>query len=329
MNIFISHSSKNTNYGNALVDLLISVGINGGQIIFTSNDAHGIPLGQDIFTWLKDRINEKPHVLYLLSPDYYESVACLNEMGAAWVVENEHTIIFTPNFNLSSHEFQNGVLNPREMGFFIYNQVKLFEFIESLKKAFRISPTPVLVSQKINDFLLRINSFPPIENKPTTKLITLEKDMISADKVTTHPKPIQIIRNDNIEDLKKDGVSRFFSDFINGKAKDVEIILVHYIMETGKYKLGTGWQESYEIENVKAWEDVHELNNILSTNYTNVLRLFEMRKLTEVSDVTTGGKSKEVRIVEKMQEKLLDLPKEVSVKILEVVVKNKKKDIPF
>src|SRR5690606_19764724 len=90
MKIFISHSSRNKNYGNALVDLLIGVGISGDKIIFTSNDAYGIPTGQNIFTWLKSEINEKPYVIYLLSPEYYSSVACLNEMGAAWIVENEH-----------------------------------------------------------------------------------------------------------------------------------------------------------------------------------------------------------------------------------------------
>ena len=104
MKIFISHSSKNEDYGNALVDLLINVGVSGEQVIFTSNDAYGIPTGQNIFNWLKNEINEKPYVIYLLSPEYYSSVACLNEMGAAWIVENEHTMIFTPNFNIKSYE---------------------------------------------------------------------------------------------------------------------------------------------------------------------------------------------------------------------------------
>jgi hypothetical protein len=78
MKIFISHSSKNANYGNALVQLLTGIGIKSEQIIFTSNSAFGIPIGQNIFNWLKDRINEKPYVIYLLSPEYYSSVACLN-----------------------------------------------------------------------------------------------------------------------------------------------------------------------------------------------------------------------------------------------------------
>ena len=104
MKIFISHSSKNKSYGQALVNLMISLGINSDKIIFTSNVAHGIPIGNNIFNWLKSQISDKPYVIYLLSPEYYQSIACLNEMGAAWVIENEHSMIFTPNFDLNLDE---------------------------------------------------------------------------------------------------------------------------------------------------------------------------------------------------------------------------------
>ena len=156
MKIFISHSSKNKNYGNEFVNLLTGVGANGEDIIFTSNDAYGIPIGENIFQWLKNRIAEKPHVIYLLSPEYYKSVACLNEMGAAWVIENKHTMIFTLDFQLDSYEFQNGAIDPREIGFYIDNQSKLIAFIESLRNDFNITTNQVLINQKISIFLENI-----------------------------------------------------------------------------------------------------------------------------------------------------------------------------
>ena len=121
MKIFISHSSENKDYGNALVDLLTSIEVKSEDIIYTSNDAYGIPIGKDIFDWLKSKIEEKPFVIYLLSPEYYKSRTCLNEVGAAWIVENDHAMIFTPNFDLDSYEFKNGAINPREIGFYINN----------------------------------------------------------------------------------------------------------------------------------------------------------------------------------------------------------------
>src|SRR5690625_1535910 len=148
MKIFISHSSKDSDYGNALVDLLTGVGINSNDIIFTSNDAYGIPSGQNTFNWLKDRISEGPYIIYLLSSHYYTSVACLNEMGAAWIVENRHSMIFTPTFDLDSYEFQNGALDPREMGFYIDKKYRITEFIETLKNIFNINSNQVLIIQK-------------------------------------------------------------------------------------------------------------------------------------------------------------------------------------
>ncbi len=159
MKIFISHSSKNADYGNALVNLLTGVGISGDQIIFTSNDAYGIPIGHNVFDWLKNRITEKPYVLYLLSPEYYTSVACLNEMGAAWVIENKHTMIFTPNFKLDSYEFRNGAIDPRQIGFYIDNFDKLIAFIDSLRTDYNVTQNQVLISQKIREFIETIKPF--------------------------------------------------------------------------------------------------------------------------------------------------------------------------
>ncbi|PWH81228.1 toll/interleukin-1 receptor domain-containing protein [Brumimicrobium oceani] len=323
MKIFISHSSKNSDYGNALVELLTGVGVHGDNIIFTSNDAYGIPIGQNIFNWLKSRISEKPHVLYLLSPQYYSSVACLNEMGAAWVVENEHTMIFTPDFDLSSYEFQNCALDPREIGFHINNQDRLTAFLEGLKGSFTISTNPVVINQKVREFIDKINKF----NPPLKESISFPT--ISDEDFWTSPSPDPIKKEEkvpakSIKSFKKKGSSteRLFDDLMNNKLKDEEVIMIHYIMETGKYKLGTGWQESNEIENIRAWQDVNGLSNILSFNYAGVLRRFEMRKLTEVSDTTSHGNPKEVTIIEEFQEKLLDLPEEVENKIIEVVSKN-------
>lgn len=187
MQIFISHSSKNMNYGNALVDLLIAVGINGNDIIFTSNDAHGIPIGKNIFNWLKDKINEKHYVIYLLSPEYYKSVACLNEMGAAWVVENDHTMIFTPNFDLNSYEFQNGAIDPREIGFYINNEDKLTAFIESLRQTFTIVDNHVLINQKIRLFKEQLDSFLTSEKSKKVKATQTKekKGTIEAKENTT------------------------------------------------------------------------------------------------------------------------------------------------
>jgi len=318
MKIFISHSSKNEDYGNALVNLLTGIGISGDEIIFTSNDAYGIPIGNNIFDWLKNRITEKPYVLYLLSPEYYKSVACLNEMGAAWIIENKHTMIFTPNFDLESYEFKNGAIDPREIGFYINNYDKLIEFIEALKTDYTISSKPVLISQKIREFLKSIEMFNSTEKEPSLKKSAIKKIKRSVKVNQTITKPNELAIH------KQPDKSRFFNDLINNKLKDEEVILVHYIIDMAKFKLLTGWQEEEEKENIRVWEDVNELNSILSDNYDSALRRFDMKKLTTVSAITSGGNPKEIRIIEEFQDELLDLPKEIENKIIDVISNNPK-----
>jgi hypothetical protein len=321
MKIFISHSSKNANYGNALVNLLTGVGISGDQIIFTSNDAYGgIPIGQNIFDWLKNRITEKPYVLYLLSPEYYTSVACLNEMGAAWVIENKHTMIFTPNFKLDSYEFQNGAIDPREIGFYIDNSDKLIAFIDSLRTDYKVTNNQVLINQKIREFLEVIQPLGkslPKEIKPKK----IKEPIIAESQVLEQKKTIPKPKN---EVKKYVGKSRFFNDLINNKLKDEEVILTHYIIDTAKFRLFTGWQEEEEIKNIKVWEDVNRINNTLSSKYESALRRFEMKKLATVSAVTSGGNPKEFQISEELQDELLDLPEMIIEKINEIIENNPK-----
>jgi len=159
MKIFISHASINKNYGTALVELLKGIGIN--DIVFTSNAAFGIPIGENIFDWLKKQISEKCFVVYLLSSEYYKSVACLNEMGAAWVIENDHAVIFLPGFNVSSSEFQNGAIDPRKIGFHIDDRDRVTEFCQKLKRHFPITNNLILLSQNIEKFISQVNLILP------------------------------------------------------------------------------------------------------------------------------------------------------------------------
>jgi len=326
LKIFISHSSDDSAYGNALVDLLRGLGVKENEVIYTSNVAYGIPLGENIFNWLKKQIIEKPYVIYLLSSSYYSSVACLNEMGAAWIVENDHTIIFTPDFEINSPEFQGGALDPREIGFFINNEERLISFIELLRKSFEISNKPVLIHQKVKEFLKVISSIKSqtaSESKPTilqsdnnktaqTQELKVESIVQSVDDFSTTE-----------QNTKSSGYyTQFLSDIYEGKLNNEELLLIHYILDNAKVKLGTGWQEELEISKIRDWEDIRGLNDNLSSSYSSALRRFEIRKYTEVSAFTGFGNPKEVCLIQEIQEKILDFPIRLRAIINETVKKN-------
>jgi hypothetical protein len=316
MKIFISHSSRNKLYGDKLVDLLRNVGIKEDEIIFTSNTAYGIPIGQNIFNWLKSQITEKPFVIYLLSEEYYQSIACLNEMGAAWIIENKHAAIFTPNFNLSSKEFQSGALDPREIGFYINDEERILSFLELISKDFEISKNHLIISQSVKKFIREISDFKieTVKSLPN-KVIQQEKLVIKDENKIVEP--VKVISTNNI-----DLFTKFTNLITSKKLKDDELILLHYIIETGRFKLMTGWQEQNEIDNIKEWEIINEIDNKLSRNYSSILKRFELRGFTEVSAVTSSNNPKELKIKEEINKHLLDLPENVMNIITENVDKN-------
>lgn len=321
MKIFISHASANKDYGNVLVNLLRQIGISAEEIIFTSNVAYGIPIGQNIFNWLKSQINEKPFVIYLLSKEYYSSIACLNEMGAAWVIENKHAVVFTHSFDFTIKDFHNGALDPREIGFHYNDEDRLLAFIQQLSEFFNISKNNVIINQSVKHYLNQVKSL-TIEKASNGMESTFITESIPKKEVET-------VSSKNSIYLK------FISDIVSKNFKDEELILLHYIIDTGKVKLMTGWLENHEISSIIEWEDINQLNSKLSNNYNSVIKRFELRGYTEVSAVTGGGNTKEVILKPEIKSNILDLPLDVINIINSTLSINKKvnngkiNDLPF
>ena len=102
--LFISHSSKNKDYVKAFVEFLEDIGLRK-NIICSSISDYSIPLNKNIYDWLRSEFqNSNLHVIYLLSKEYYDSPACLNEMGASWVLRHKWTSILLPKFDFSQIE---------------------------------------------------------------------------------------------------------------------------------------------------------------------------------------------------------------------------------
>lgn len=101
--IFISHSSKNKDQVAKIADLLRSINLSPRRDIFCSSlPGYGIPNGANIFDFLRERfLNYDLHIIFVHSPEYYESPVSLNEMGAAWVLKTKATSLLLPGFEFS------------------------------------------------------------------------------------------------------------------------------------------------------------------------------------------------------------------------------------
>lgn len=318
--IFISHSSSDKEYGELIVELLRNIGLKEDKIIFTSNVAYGIPVSENIFNWLKSQIEKKPFVIYLLSQQYYKSIACLNEMGAAWIIENDHATIFTPDFNIESKEFQSGALDPREIGFYINNEERVLSFIELLSNSFEISNKPLIITQSVKKFIDGINKIKPsvLKSTPTSKK---EERVLETLQAQEKPSPPKIEKRSKPE-IKGDLYSKFLDLIAQDKLQTNELILIHYIIQTSRVNLMIGWQEENEITNIKEWENLNEIKDILSTNYASTLRRFELRGFTEISAVTSSGNPKEIALKTPIASNILDLPTEAIDKVEDVIKSN-------
>lgn len=98
--IFISHSSKDKNYVELFVKLLREMGLSAENIFCSSLPSYDIPMdGTTILDCIRDQFsNYNLHVIFVHSKNYYQSPVSLNEMGAAWILNCNHSSILLPGF---------------------------------------------------------------------------------------------------------------------------------------------------------------------------------------------------------------------------------------
>lgn len=114
--LFVSHSQKDIRIVEKFVDLLNRIGLNRGTLFCSSVPGFNIRQGSgDIFDYLRAEFdNNNLFVVFMLSKNYYESAACLNEMGAAWVLQQQYQTILLPEFEFEDIK---GAINPRDISF--------------------------------------------------------------------------------------------------------------------------------------------------------------------------------------------------------------------
>lgn len=114
--IFLSHKSDDKKYADALEKFIIGLGVKNNQLIYTSHPLHKIPLDANIYDYLRNRINGNTFMIFLWSDKYLESPACMNEMGAAWVIQSDYTNIYVPSFSFGNPKYRECAVDTSKMG---------------------------------------------------------------------------------------------------------------------------------------------------------------------------------------------------------------------
>ena len=114
--IFLSHKSDDKKYADALEKFITGLGVKNNQLIYTSHPLHKIPLDANIYDYLRNRINGNTFMIFLWSDKYLESPACMNEMGAAWVIQSDYTNIYVPTFSFGNPKYRECAVDTSKMG---------------------------------------------------------------------------------------------------------------------------------------------------------------------------------------------------------------------
>lgn len=153
--VFVSHKHADEEYAKALVELMLKLEVKENQIFCSSYPGLGIPLGKNIFDYIKELYeSHNLLVLFIHSPRYYQSPVSLNEMGAAWVLRYKYVSFLTSDCEF---DMLNGVITKHEIAFKAgqkdtYHYLNDFKII--LEETFNLAPKDVTRWETIkNDFL--------------------------------------------------------------------------------------------------------------------------------------------------------------------------------
>ena len=143
--LFISHSEKDKEQVDAFIELLYAIGIprplqNGESIIFCSSHPTAyIENGQMIDEQILQQFNCKQNVLFILwyTDNYFESQACLNEMGAVWAMNKKYQEILMPNFDRKKI---GGLLPKEKISFYANDKFRLNTLKKQIEELFMLQP---------------------------------------------------------------------------------------------------------------------------------------------------------------------------------------------
>lgn len=183
--VFISHSSNDKEFVEALVTLLESMGFDNTNLFCSSVPDYWIGLSQDIFESLRKLFHDHElYVIFVQSPRYFDSPVSLNEMGAAWVLKNDYCSILTKDM---TREQMRGVVN----GSTIFIKVdaleapaRMNELRKKLTEMFNLGPmSDTTWERKRNTFLKAVNGIEYHSDVPVSGQLDEEYKQLQIEKL--------------------------------------------------------------------------------------------------------------------------------------------------
>ncbi len=158
--IFISHREVDKAQVDALIELLHAIGIprllqNGQPMIFCSSHPSAyIENGKMIDKEIMKQFHSNQNTFFILwyTNNYFESQACLNEMGAIWVMNKTYQEILIPGFERNKI---GGLLPKTKISFYANEKPRLNGFKKQIEEMFCLQPIDENVWEIARDKFIR------------------------------------------------------------------------------------------------------------------------------------------------------------------------------
>lgn len=146
--IFISHSKSDLKLVELFVDTLEESGIEQNHIFFSSRYHTGAKAGEDFTHKIHDAIIESDVIILIITPNFYRSAYCMQELGAAWILKDYDTKVIPFIVGITFEEMQ-GFINKYTVTF-QFDEQDFRSFASDLKeKGYQVSFSKDSVSRLI------------------------------------------------------------------------------------------------------------------------------------------------------------------------------------
>lgn len=149
--LFISHSSKDKNIIDKIVNLCTSIGVLPDNIFCSSFEGQGVKNGKRINTEIKKELSSSVVILYFITKNFIESAYCTQELGVACLLNYEK-----PFFILKANDVTNDDLSGFIDSTYKYNLIDtegMSAFCDWISEYFDITKKFTIVNKAISSFL--------------------------------------------------------------------------------------------------------------------------------------------------------------------------------
>jgi hypothetical protein len=133
--LFISHAVADKGLIDQFVDFLqTACGVKQDDIFCSSLEGMNISEGSNFYDVIHEALKGSEFVVMVITPAYYESVFCLCELGATWIMQRDCFPLIVPPLTFADlkavlHPMQSGIINNRE------NLANLFDRLKAVRLA--------------------------------------------------------------------------------------------------------------------------------------------------------------------------------------------------